>query len=307
MVKKTKDQRKIKRMKGNAMSKILDSLFVGMQYVMPKKLLSRMTGKLASKDLGSLRLSIIKAFIKKYKVDMSEALIEDPEGYPTFNDFFTRALKPNARPIAEGDDVLVMPVDGKVSELGPIQEGRIIQAKGFDYSANTLLGGERAVSDVFKGGSFATIYLSPSDYHRIHIPCDAVLESMTFIPGDLFSVNPTTANAVPNLFARNERVSCIFKTPFGKMALVMVGATIVASIETVWSGIVAPSGNNIFKTDYSDSEISFKKGDEIGRFRLGSTVVLCFEKDAIAFNENMQPGTKTRLGEPMAVACSKKP
>ena len=213
------------------------------------------------------------------------------------------------RPIAEGDSVIVHPADARVSQFGPITDGQLIQAKGHDFSARELLGGDASLAEEFKDGEFATLYLSPSDYHRVHMPCDGTLRQMIYVPGDLFSVNPLTAENVPNLFARNERVVCIFDTEFGPMAQVLVGATIVGSIEQVWAGtITPPRGNSVYKWDYpaqGDKAIILKKGEEMGRFKLGSTVINLFAKDAIKFDDTMQNGEKTVLGTPYAHIAGK--
>jgi len=281
----------------------LDWLKINLQYITPKHLLSRLVGKLAAAEMGGLTHWFIKIFIKHYRVDMTEAQQENPTAYRTFNAFFTRALKPDARPIEGGDNVLVHAVDGAVSQFGDIITDRIFQAKGHDYSLTTLLGGIPDLAQPFKGGKFATVYLSPRDYHRIHMPVDGTLTDMVYVPGDLFSVNPLTAANVPNLFARNERVVAYFDTPVGKMAMVLVGATIVASIETIWSGTVTPpAGKNVQHWRYeqdAESCIKIAKGDEMGRFKLGSTIVVCFEPDKIDFTD-MAPGMVTRLGETFA-------
>lgn len=272
------------------------------QYCLPKHAISRAMGRFAASESGSLTTSFINWFIKQYKIDMSEAEREDAKDYKTFNDFFTRALKPGLRPISDTD--LVLPVDGCVSQLGPMKAGRIIQAKGHDYSAFTLLGGDKERAKPFANGHFATIYLAPKDYHRIHMPMDATLREMVYVPGDLFSVNPLTAQNVPGLFARNERVAAIFDTASGPMAMVLVGATIVASIETTWHGTVTPPSNQLDSWDYpacGDEAITFKKGDEMGRFKLGSTVVMLFGDDMLkAFEPHLEEGVVTRLGQPMA-------
>lgn len=288
---------------------MLDWFKVNLQYILPKHLLSRLVGKFAAAEAGGVTTAFIKFFIKKYNVDMSEALYPHPEHYKTFNEFFTRQLKPEVRQIAEGDDVLIQAVDGAVSQFGDIHQDSIFQAKGHNYSLTTLLGGKPELAKPFKNGKFATIYLSPKDYHRIHMPVEGTLTDMVYVPGELFSVNPLTAENVPGLFARNERVIAFFDTPVGKMAMVLVGATIVASIETVWSGTVTPpAGKNVQHWQYeSDDEAAVKleKGDEMGRFKLGSTIVVCFEKDQIEF-EDMEAGMTTRLGEVFAHAKANK-
>lgn len=241
--------------------KLLDMLKIATQYLLPKHAVSRLVGYLAAAEAGSLTTFLIKAFIKRFNINMSEAEFEDPAHYKTFNAFFTRQLKPGLRPVVAEEDSVALPVDGCISQLGDIKHGRIIQAKRHDFSARELLGGDKDLSEQFQNGKFATIYLSPRDYHRIHMPLDGELQSMVYIPGDLFSVNPLTAQNVPNLFARNERVACVFKTPYGPMALVLVGATIVASIETVWSGTVTPpTGKMVKRWDFhGNTPITLKK------------------------------------------------
>ena len=275
-----------------------DHLKILLQYLLPKHLVSRLIGRLAAKEGGRLPQWLITRFIRQYKVDMSEALQEDPCAYASFNDFFTRALKSDARPIVEDEQTLAMPVDGAISQLAPIMQGRVIQAKGHDYSARTLLGGDKALAAPFMDGDFATIYLAPKDYHRIHMPLDGVLKTMIYVPGELFSVNPLTASRVPELFARNERVVCIFDTVAGPMAMVLVGATIVASIETVWAGtITPPAGKRIQRWDYAAATApKLAKGDEMGRFKLGSTVVCLFAPNQVSLAEHLLPGTPTRMG-----------
>ena len=279
---------------------MLDDVKVKLQYILPKHLLSRLVGKLAAAKAGWLTTALIKLFIRQYNVNMAESQLSDAKDFDTFNAFFTRALKDGVRPIQEGDDVVVYPVDGAISQLGDISNDRIFQAKGHDYSARALLGGKQKLAEMFSGGKFATIYLSPRDYHRIHMPIDGQLTDMLYVPGELFSVNPLTTENVPGLFARNERVVTLFDTPKGKMAMVLVGATIVASIETTWAGTVTPpTGKNVNHWEYSErglNAISLKKGEEMGRFKLGSTVVLLFEKDMLEF-EDALPGQATKLGE----------
>lgn len=278
---------------------MFDSLKVALQYITPKHLLSRLVGQFAASQGGAITTAAIKLFIKHYKVDMSEALRENPEDYSSFNEFFTRELKPGARTICPDGSQLALPVDGAVSQLGDIAHDSIFQAKGHDYSLTTLLGGKPEVAAPFKGGKFATIYLAPKDYHRIHMPMDGQLTDMLYIPGELFSVNPLTAASVPGLFARNERVVALFDTPKGKMAMVLVGATIVASIETVWAGTVSPpTGKNVQHWQYpasGENSVHLNKGQELGRFKLGSTIVACFEPDMLNFAP-LSAGDETRLG-----------
>ncbi|WP_300583528.1 archaetidylserine decarboxylase [uncultured Pseudoalteromonas sp.] len=282
----------------------LDKFKIAMQYVMPKHFISRMVGKLAAAKAGGLTTALIKLFIKQYKIDMSEAKYPDPAHYKTFNEFFTRPLKEGIRPLAEESDIIAHPVDGAISQLGDVVDGQIIQAKGHDYSLQALLGGSEDDTTPFLGGKFATIYLAPKDYHRIHMPIDGTLSKMIYVPGDLFSVNPLTARNVPNLFARNERVVAIFETEIGPLAMVLVGATIVASIETVWAGTVTPpAGKDVFSWNYpttGDNAITLKKGEEMGRFKLGSTVILAWGANQAEFLSDQHPETVTRMGTPFA-------
>ncbi|MFT4938736.1 MAG: phosphatidylserine decarboxylase [Paraglaciecola sp.] len=279
---------------------MLDSVKIALQYITPKHLLSRLVGRLAAAEAGALTTAIIKMFVKHYKVNMAEALRSSPEDYASFNEFFTRELKADARSICADEKQLALPVDGAVSQLGDITHDSIFQAKGHDYSLTTLLGGLPQLAVPFKDGKFATIYLSPKDYHRIHMPIDGKLTDMIYVPGELFSVSPLTAERVPGLFARNERVVTIFDTPAGKMAMVLVGATIVASIETKWAGTVTPpAGKNVQHWQYpSDGEhaVHIKKGEEMGLFKLGSTIVACFEPNMLEFAE-LAAGDETRLGD----------
>ena len=270
------------------------------QYILPKRALTERAGSLASTPRGKLTTAMIRTFVRHYGVDMSEALNPDIESYPTFNDFFTRALKPGARPLTQAD--LVCPVDGAISQFGAMDGKQILQAKGHHYLTTQLVGGDEVLAAQFDHGSFATLYLSPKDYHRVHMPCDGRLLRMIHVPGDLFSVNPATARGVPGLFARNERVVCVFRTPRGPFALVLVGATIVGSVGTVWHGIVTPPrARQIREWAYADKAIELKQGEEMGRFQLGSTVVLLFPKGPLVFNPEWQPGRAIRLGEMMAV------
>ena len=243
-----------------------------LQYPLPHHALSRLTGKLAQCDNRRVKDTLIAAFIKRFNVDMGQALEPDPTAYATFNDFFTRALKADARPLGEG---ILSPADGTLSQYGRLQAGQLVQAKGHTYSAQTLLGGDTALAEEFLGGSFATVYLSPRDYHRVHMPLSGTLREMIYVPGRLFSVNQATANYVPGLFARNERLVCIFDTEHGPMAMVLVGAMIVAAIETVWSGQVTPLSGHPQRMQFGQP-IALEKGAEMGRFKLGSTVVMCF-------------------------------
>ncbi len=275
-----------------------DRLAVLPQYLLPKQALTALAGRFASARAGRLTTAAIRRFVARYRVDMGEAADPDIGSYATFNDFFTRALRPGARPLA--DAAVVCPVDGAVSQLGPIERDQIFQAKGHRYSTTALLGGDAALAAQFENGSFATIYLSPRDYHRIHMPCDGRLTRMVHVPGDLFSVNPLTARGVPGLFARNERVVCMFDTPLGPMALVLVGATIVGSMATVWHGQVNPPRTGTLRSwDYSGQDITLRQGEEMGRFLLGSTVVLLFPEGAVQFQADWDAARAVRLGEAM--------
>jgi len=268
---------------------------------MPKHAISRLVGKFAAAEAGWLTTKAIAWFIKAYNINMSEAKLKNPEDFKTFNDFFTRELEDGARTIDEDSSTICYPVDGAISQQGDIENGQLIQAKGFNYSLTSLLGGNEEDAKPFENGKFSCIYLAPKDYHRIHMPMAATLRKMIYVPGELFSVNPLTAQNVPDLFARNERVVAIFDTEFGSLSMVLVGATIVASIETVWAGTVTPpAGKDVFTWSYPATgvdAIHFKKGDEMGRFKLGSTVVSTFSPNMIEFNPNAGPETVTRLGE----------
>ena len=272
------------------------------QYALPKKALTRFAGRVAGHPGGARTAGLIRWFIRKYGVDMDEAADPNPAHYATFNDFFTRALRAGVRPIA--GTALVSPVDGAISQFGPIAEDQIFQAKGHRYSTCALVGGDQALARRFDNGHFATIYLSPRDYHRIHMPCDGVLRRMVYVPGDLFSVNPVTARGVPGLFARNERVVCVFDGPAGPFVLALVGATIVGSMATVWHGTVnPPRGTAVRSWDYPETgegSVRLQKGEEMGRFMLGSTVVLLFPASPLTFVDGWAPAGAVRLGEPMA-------
>jgi phosphatidylserine decarboxylase len=275
-----------------------DRLSVLPQYFIPKQALTALAGRIASARGGRLTTRLIKWFVGRYGVNMAEAANPDISSYATFNDFFTRSLKSNARPLAQAD--LVCPVDGAISQFGPMEGGQIFQAKGHSYSSTALVGGDAALAARFDGGSFATLYLSPKDYHRIHMPVEGRLSRMIYVPGDLFSVNPTTARGVPGLFARNERVVCVFESARGPFVLVLVGATIVGSMATVWHGVVNPPRAGEIRTWNYELELVLKQGEEMGRFLLGSTVVMLFPKGPLAFNPAWAPGGAIRMGEVMA-------
>jgi phosphatidylserine decarboxylase len=272
---------------------------VAAQHVLPKPALTRAAGVLAGLQGGNTTTAVIRWFIGRYGVNMAEAANPDPAAYPSFNEFFTRALQPGARPLASAD--LVCPVDGAISQFGAIEGERIFQAKGHDYTATALLGGDAALAAQFNGGHFATIYLSPKDYHRIHMPCAGRLMRMIHVPGELFSVNPATARGVPGLFARNERVVCVFDGPHGPWVNVLVGATIVGSMATVWHGVVnPPRPGQVRIWRYDNQDIQLAQGDEMGRFLPSSTVVLLFPKGPLQFNPAWAPGGAVRLGQVMA-------
>lgn len=283
------------------MSALLDNFKVKSQYVLPKKIVSRLVGRLASAEMGKWTTWLIKNFIKHYNVDMQDAEITDISKYKSFNDFFTRSLKKNARPINKDKSTLTHPADGTISEFGNIYKDAIIQAKGHYYSLEALLGGNHEDAKSYENGQFMTIYLSPKDYHRVHMPFDGKLKKMIFVPGELFSVNPLTARNVDNLFARNERVICFFENEkIGEFVVVMVGATIVASISMVFAGIVAPQGKDIKTYDYQKENVVIKKGAELGCFLLGSTVICVFPQNTLNFVENMTIGTSVKMGETFA-------
>ena len=276
---------------------------VALQYVLPKKLLTQLAGAFARSQSGAITQFAIRKFVAKYGVNMAEALHPDVTRYASFNDFFTRALKPGARPLAHAP--YVCPVDGAISQFGSIEGEQIFQAKGHQYTTRALLGGDAALAEQFAGGQFATIYLSPKDYHRIHMPCDGALRRMIYVPGDLFSVNPATALAVPGLFARNERVVCVFDTARGPFVLTLVGATIVGSMATVWHGVLnPPRTSDIREWTYAAGEVQLKQGDEMGRFLLGSTVVLLWPRETLRFNAVWKPALSVRLGETMGGSFS---
>lgn len=268
---------------------------------MPKRLLTVLAGKAAGWRGGSFTQAWIRKFIAHYGVNMAEAAEPAIESYATFNDFFTRPLREGARPLSGAD--FICPVDAAISQFGPIEHDQIFQAKGHSYSTTALVGGDAQLAGQFDHGHFATLYLAPKDYHRIHMPCEGRLRRMIYVPGDLFSVNPTTARGVPGLFARNERVVCVFDTAHGPFINVLVGATIVGSVATVWHGVVNPPRTpDIREWRYDDQNIVLGKGAEMGRFLLGSTVVMLFPKNVVTFTPDWAPTRPVKLGEPMATA-----
>jgi len=277
---------------------VSDRFAVLPQYLLPKQALTALAGRFASARLGSLTTWVIRKFVARYRVNMSEAANPDIAAYSTFNEFFTRALQANVRPLSAAR--LICPVDGAISQFGTIERDQIFQAKGHRYSTTALVGGDAALAAQFQDGHFATLSLSPRDYHRIHMPASGRLTRMIHVPGDLFSVNPSTARGVPGLFARNERVVCVFESSEGPFVLVLVGATIVGSMATVWHGVVTPPrSGGLREWKYDQERIELAQGEEMGRFLLGSTVVMLFPKGPLQFNPSWQPGSPVRLGEAM--------
>jgi phosphatidylserine decarboxylase len=276
-----------------------DGLKILLQYLLPKQHLTTFAGRIADAQRGPMTARLIRWFVGKYGVDMNEAIDADIRSYTSFNDFFTRSLKSGVRPLAAAD--FVCPVDGAISQFGAIDDYHILQAKGHRFTTTELVGGDSAIAAQFRHGSFANLYLSPKDYHRLHMPCDGKLTRMIYVPGTLFSVNPTTARGVPNLFARNERVVCVFSSPeHGPFVMVLVGATIVGSMATVWHGVVNPKRTNkVSEWNYGEAGVELKKGVEMGRFLLGSTIILLFRRDTIAFNPDWAPERPVRLREMM--------
>jgi phosphatidylserine decarboxylase len=279
---------------------VSDRLAVLSQYLMPKQLLTVLAGKFASARLGGLTTAVIRRFVARYGVNMQEAANPDIASYASFNEFFTRPLREGARPLVDAD--FICPVDGAISQFGAIERDSIFQAKGHSYTTTALVGGDADLAAQFADGSFATLYLSPRDYHRIHMPCAGRLRRMIYVPGELFSVNPTTARGVPGLFARNERVVCVFDSELGPFVLTLVGATIVGSMATVWHGVVnPPRSHSVCEWHYDSHEVLLQKGQEMGRFLLGSTVVMLFPKDTLNFNPEWEPAKAIRMGEAMGV------
>lgn len=281
-----------------------DALFILLQHLLPQHLLSRLVGRLAECRTTWVKNLFINWFCKRYRVDMSQAQEPNPEAYEHFNAFFTRALKPDARPLDSETDAILSPADGAISQLGPIEHGRIFQAKGRSYGLSTLLGGSPERAAPFINGSFATVYLSPRDYHRVHMPVTGTLRETIYVPGDLYSVNQVTAAGVDNLFARNERLVAIFDTEYGPMAMVLVGAMIVAGIETVWNGQVAPASKRpvVLDRNFEQTPVTLEKGAEMGRFKLGSTVILLFGADAVSWQESLTAGSSVTMGRTLGRA-----
>ncbi|QLB14113.1 phosphatidylserine decarboxylase [Mannheimia granulomatis] len=279
----------------------LQRVKIALHYLLPQLTITRAAGWLAEQKWGAVTHFIIKLFAKQYNVNLSEAVKTEASDYSTFNEFFIRELKENARPINADTNTLCLPADGKVSESGDISNNRLLQAKGHFFTLETLLANDLEMAGKFQDGTFITTYLSPSDYHRVHMPCDATLRKMIYVPGELFSVNPFLAEHVPNLFARNERVICEFDTAFGPMVQILVGATVTASMSTTWAGVInPPRTNEVIVWNYEnegEKAIHLKKGDEMGAFRLGSTVINLFPKGKVALKPELTAGAKTRMGE----------
>lgn len=275
-----------------------NKLKILMQYLIPTHLLSNMMGKVGDCRWPWLKDNFIAWFIKLYQVDLTEAVESNAKNFNSFNDFFTRALKSSARPIVTENNAIACPVDGFVSQVGQINNGQLIQAKNKSFTLSQLLGQNQEYASLFEHGQFATLYLAPKNYHRIHIPLSGQLKSMLYVPGKLFSVNPLTAENVDGLFARNERLITLFDTGIGPMAVIFVGAMIVASIETVWAGVITPPHGKTMKYwDYSQQMIKYERGDEIGRFKMGSTVIVLFPKNSMTFAQHLQPQQAVKMGE----------
>ncbi|VAX77115.1 Phosphatidylserine decarboxylase proenzyme [Serratia symbiotica] len=284
---------------------MLQNIKIKLQNWLPKLLLTRLAGWGAGKEGGWLTKLVVKIFVQHYGVDMQLAKNPDLTSYVTFNDFFVRALREGARPIIGDTNWLALPVDGTISQLGSIHGDKIFQAKGHEYSLEALLAGQPILVEAFRNGLFANIYLAPHDYHRVHMPCTGVLREMIYVPGDLFSVNPLTAAHVSNLFARNERVICVFDTAIGLMVQILVGASIVGSIETLWAGTIIPPRDGIIKrwiypVRGEEEVIELEKGAEMGRFKLGSTVINLFTAEAVQFAPQLNHGSISRMGEAFA-------
>ena len=272
-------------------------LFVALQRLLPKHMLSRLIAKTAESKTPWLKNVLISRAISAFNINMDEALSDDLNDYENFNAFFTRALKDGVRPITSEPKSIACPADGAISQAGPISKNKILQAKGIDYSTGRLLG-NTAEAKLYEDGSFATIYLSPRDYHRVHIPLAGKLTSTRYIPGELFSVNDQTAQALPGLFARNERLVCEFESDeVGTFAVIFVGAMLVAGIETVWGGFEAPGPGAVRETDFSDQSLNFAKGDEIGRFKFGSTVIMLFQDQKNRWTDKIEPHATVYMGE----------
>lgn len=283
------------------MTVIFEKLFALLQLVLPHHLLSRLIGYIARSEVGFVKNTFIKGFLKNFDINMAEAQEQDPLAYPSFNAFFTRALQPEARPIDGEENAIVSPADGAISQLGPIHGSDVLQAKGRHFSLYELVGGDSALTAEFINGHFATVYLSPKDYHRVHMPFTGTLREMIYVPGRLFSVNQATTREIADLFARNERAVCVFDTEQGPMAVILVGAMIVAGIETVFSGPVTPLSRTVQRINYAQQQapIILNKGDELGRFYLGSTAIMLFPENSVEFSAALDSDTPVRMGEKM--------
>ena len=285
------------------MKEFLEKAFALLQLILPHHLLSRLVGYLARSRTPWIKTVFINVFRKRFGIDLSEAEIEQPEQFENFNAFFTRALKPDARPICEAAADIACPADGAISQLGRIRGADLLQAKGRYYSLYELLGGDASLSSEFSNGHFCTVYLSPKDYHRVHMPVTGTLREMIYVPGRLFSVNQATTRQVPDLFARNERAVCIFDTDRGPVAVILVGAMIVAGIETVFAGQVTPQPRDIVRQTYGDSgkSVTLNRGEELGRFLLGSTVILLFPEGSTHFHDGLVADSPVRMGQSLGV------
>lgn len=281
-------------------SRVGDRAFIGLQHLLPQHLLSRLVRVLTRSRIGLLRTALIRAFVRNYPVDLTEAIHSDPADYPSFNDFFTRRLRAGARPPDPDPRAVLCPVDGLVSQAGPIEGDTLLQAKGIHYTAGALLGGDAALAAPFAGGSFATLYLAPHNYHRIHMPLAGTLRRARFVPGDLYSVNAATAAGVPGLFTRNERIACVFDTAAGPMAVVLVGALFVGSMSLAWCGEVRAEGRAVRDLPAHDPIIALDRGAELGCFNMGSTVVLMFAPGGPRLADGLPPGRAVRVGERIA-------
>ncbi|MDB5969033.1 MAG: Phosphatidylserine decarboxylase proenzyme [Hydrocarboniphaga sp.] len=278
-----------------------DRLFSLLQLCLPTRLLSWCIFKLTRIESPGFKNAFIRVFMSRFNISLAEAEFEKPASYKSFNEFFTRALKPDARPQASGAGVLISPVDGAVSQLGQVDGDRIFQAKGHHYTAAELLGGED-LAQPFIGGEFCTIYLAPNNYHRLHMPLTGTLREWVYVPGRLFSVNPATARAMPKVFARNERVAAIFDTEIGPFAMVLVGAFFVGSIETVWAGMISPPHRRSPLARYQPVHPpTLERGAEMGRFNMGSTVILLAPPGALQWNPALGAATPLRMGQAIGI------
>lgn len=280
-----------------SLANLKKKVFIRAQQIVPQQKLSRLVGKVAASENPVLKNVVIQAFKAKYGIDMTIAEQQNALKFKSFNDFFTRSLKSGVRNIDQSPNVIVSPADGAISQLGKINEGDIFQAKGQSFSVDKLIG-DPQLAVPFKQGEFATVYLSPKDYHRVHMPYAGTLTETLYIPGELFSVNQTTAENIPGLFARNERMVCLFDTDLGRMAVVLVGAMIVAGIETVATGKVKPTG----RVELNHHELKLEKGDELGRFYLGSTAIVLFEKDKIRWDESFSANSLVEMGKALGAS-----